>query len=296
VNVRRPTEHDVSSVTELIGALDSHFLGEPELSERDLLDDWRELDLGNDAWLVELDGRLAGYVALHTTPHRYVDGYVHPDLWGRGVGASLVHLAETEARRRGIDILPNAVLGDDERAHRLLRSRGYREIRHFYRMTIALDRPPPEPVWPDGLVAVPVDYAQDAAALHAALDEAFAEEWGHDPESQVDWQARRERQGFDPTLWFVVKDGGDVAAAIVCDEERFGIGWIASLGVRRAWRRRGLGLGLLLHAFGELYRRGQHRIGLGVDAQNPTGATRLYERAGMEVAWSATFFEKQLVR
>jgi mycothiol synthase len=203
-------------------------------------------------------------------------------------------LAETEARRRGIDALPNAVLGDDERAHQLLQSRGYRPARHFYRMTIDLDRPPPHPVWPDGLVAVPVDYSRDAGALHAALDEAFLEEWGHEPENEVDWRARRERAGFDPTLWFVVKDGGEVAAAIISDEERFGTGWIAALGVRKPWRRRGLGLALLLHAFGELYRRGQRRIGLGVDAQNPTGATRLYERAGMKVAWSATFFEKEL--
>jgi GNAT superfamily N-acetyltransferase len=281
-------------VTQLIGAFDAHFLGKPELSERDLLDDWRELDLAEDAWLVELDGRLAGYVALHTTPHRYVDGYVHPEAWGRGVGSRLLDLAETEARRRGIGTLPNAVLGDDEGAHQLLQSRGYRPVRHFYRMTIDLDRPPPHPVWPDGLFAVPVDYSRDAGALHAALDEAFVEEWGHEPESEVDWRARRERAGFDPTLWFVVKDGDEVAAAIISDEERFGTGWIATLGVRKPWRRRGLGLALLLHAFGELYGRGQRRIGLGVDAQNPTGATRLYQRAGMKVAWSATFFEKEL--
>jgi ribosomal protein S18 acetylase RimI-like enzyme len=74
------------------------------------------------------------------------------------------------------------------------------------------------------------------------------------------------------------------------------MGWIASIGVRDAWRKRGLGLALLLHAFGELYRRGQRRIGLGVDAHNPTGATRLYERAGMKVAWSAAIFEKELDR
>jgi len=35
-------------------------------------------------------------------------------------------------------------------------------------------------------------------------------------------------------------------------------------------------------------------VGLGVDAQNETGATRLYERAGMTVHWSATAFEKAL--
>jgi hypothetical protein len=45
---------------------------------------------------------------------------------------------------------------------------------------------------------------------------------------------------------------------------------------------------------GEFYRRGQPRVGLGVDAQNPTGATRLYERAGMHVAYEAAAFRKEL--
>jgi hypothetical protein len=44
----------------------------------------------------------------------------------------------------------------------------------------------------------------------------------------------------------------------------------------------------------ELYGRGQRVIGLGVDAENPTGATRLYERAGMRIVGSAALFEKEL--
>jgi mycothiol synthase len=296
VNVRRPTDADAPAVAELIGVFDSHFLGEPELSEADLVDEWRDLDLARDAWLVELDGCLTGYVAVHTDPHRYVDGYVHPDFWARGIGTRLIELVETDARRRGWSTLRNGVLAEDDRAHELLRSRGYRDIRHFYRMTIELDEPPPGPVWPAGFSVAPVEYATDADAFHAALDEAFAQEWGHEREREVDWRARREGQGFDPTLWFAVKHDDEIVAAAACDEERFGMGWIASIGVRDAWRKRGLGLALLLHAFGELYRRGQRRIGLGVDAQNPTGATRLYERVGMKVAWSAAMFEKELER
>jgi mycothiol synthase len=42
-------------------------------------------------------------------------------------------------------------------------------------------------------------------------------------------------------------------------------------------------------------RRGVRSVGLGVDAQNPTGATRLYERAGMHVVFEAIVYEKELV-
>jgi len=73
-----------------------------------------------------------------------------------------------------------------------------------------------------------------------------------------------------------------------------GIGWIGTLGVRRPWRKRGLGQALLLHSFGEFYKRGTKTIGLGVDAQNPTGATRLYQRVGMQAASEFITYEKEL--
>ena len=43
----------------------------------------------------------------------------------------------------------------------------------------------------------------------------------------------------------------------------------------------------------EFYKRGEKVIGLGVDASNPTGATRLYERAGMHVASEFVIYEKE---
>jgi len=293
MNVRRPTEADAPAVTELIAAMDTHFVGAPELTEEDLQDEWNDLELDRDAWLFELDGELAGYAALHTGAHTFADGYVHPRCFGRGVGTRIVELTEAEARSRKMQTIRNAVLAADEQARALLDSRVYRPLRHFYRMAIELEGRPPPAEWPAGLRAEPVDYEHEAESFHATLDEAFAEEFGHEPERGIDWRARREGRSFDPTLWFVVKEGDEVAAALLC-QERFGSGWIASIGVRKPWRRRGLGFALLLHGFGQLYARGQHRIALGVDAENPTGATRLYERAGMHQAFEAVVYEKPL--
>jgi ribosomal protein S18 acetylase RimI-like enzyme len=73
-----------------------------------------------------------------------------------------------------------------------------------------------------------------------------------------------------------------------------GIGWVGTLGVRRPWRKKGLGSALLQYSFSEFHRRGKTTIGLGVDASNPTGATRLYQRAGMYVASEFITYEKEL--
>jgi ribosomal protein S18 acetylase RimI-like enzyme len=53
-------------------------------------------------------------------------------------------------------------------------------------------------------------------------------------------------------------------------------------------------MALLLHSFGEFYRRGIHKVALGVDAQSLTGATRLYERAGMHIVRQYARYEKEL--
>jgi len=98
-----------------------------------------KLDLDRDAWIVELDGRVAGFCELtKRTDELLADGYVHPEFFGRGVGTRLAELTEEEAAARGVNVLRNAVLGADERAHALLEARGYRAVRHFYRMVIEL--------------------------------------------------------------------------------------------------------------------------------------------------------------
>ena len=105
---------------------------------------------------------------------------------------------------------------------------------------------------------------------------------------------RLEASDFDPTLWFVVKDAGEIAGFSLCWANRFGGPHVGLIGVRGPWRRRGLGLALLHHSFGEFHRRGERRVGLGVDAENATGATLLYERAGMHVHAEEVVYEKEL--
>jgi ribosomal protein S18 acetylase RimI-like enzyme len=92
-------------------------------------------------------------------------------------------------------------------------------------------------------------------------------------------------------------DGNEVVGTSLCRKNSYDnpdVGWVNTLGVRRAWRKRGIGLALLRHSFGELYRRGKRMAGLGVDAENLTGALRLYENAGMYAHLSFDLFEKEI--
>ena len=96
----------------------------------------------------------------------------------------------------------------------------------------------------------------------------------------------------DQSLWFVIRVGTEIAAAVRNDAERRGGGYVGIIGVRRDWRGRGLAKALLLRTFGEFWQRGVTRVSLDVDADSPTGATRLYESVGMRVEGAMAVYER----
>jgi mycothiol synthase len=291
--VRPLTDDDAEVAANVTAAYDEATIGMSELTAADVRDFWKLVDLPTNSWLAEADGRPAAVAtAFEHNGLLDVDAYVHPDFQGRGLGAWLLMTTEERARELALPGVHSATLAADARGRTLFERHGYRDVRHFYRMVIDLDRDFPAPVWPDGL-RVATFQPEDARAFHAALQESFEDEWNFRAETFERWKERRVSvPDMDPTVWWLVWDGEEVAAVLRGESERMGYGWIGALGVRKPSRGRGIGLALLLTAFAEFRRRGRTQAGLGVDAQNPTGATRLYERAGMRVAWEAIVFRK----
>jgi ribosomal protein S18 acetylase RimI-like enzyme len=163
-------------------------------------------------------------------------------------------------------------------------------------MQIDLDpaSPPAAAPLPAGIVLRGVDSEADERLVFEAVDEAFRDHWGYVPKVFETWSARMKRHGFHPDLWLLARDGDEVAGALVGTIPPEMGGWINYVAVRRPWRRRGLGEAMLREVFRRYAARGSTPINLGVDATNPTGATRLYERAGMRVIREFVFYEKEL--
>jgi ribosomal protein S18 acetylase RimI-like enzyme len=135
----------------------------------------------------------------------------------------------------------------------------------------------------------------DERAIYEAAEEAFLDHFQFSPRVPFEeWIRQRKRYGFDPSLWSVVWDGDQIAGVGLARMTTEGTGWVSVLGVRRPWRGRGLGRAILLHLFRHFHERGVPSVALGVDAANPTGATRLYESAGMSVIRNYVLFEKVL--
>jgi mycothiol synthase len=285
---------DAVAAAELLEAFDRAHLGEvtDQMSEQDVLDWWGFYDLEHQSVALEGAGLLAAFGLLNERADQVLElaGHVHPEQCGLGLGTFLVEWAEEAAHGAGRRLRVGTVPADPASAP-LVEGRGYRPVRHFYRMIADLPEPPPTAEWPAGF-EVSVLQEGEERLLYEAIEEAFAEEWGRPPRSFEDWQQTVFAQGaFDHSLCFLVRRRDEVAAAEMCSR-RFGMGFVNSIGVRKPWRRHGLGRALLLYGFSKLYERGERRVGLGVDAENPTGATWLYESVGMRVAWQATVYEE----
>jgi mycothiol synthase len=306
LRVRPPTAADAAAVAALGNAFEQAMAGEEadEWTETEVLREWNDLgDLSRDAWLIEREAAVAGYATVLDPGEGVIeaDGYVHPQHAGHGVGGRIVTLTEARAAEMAAAsaepriVLRNAVLSSDPAAGALLAAHGYRPARTFARMRIDLDGPPPAPRWPDGITATAFRRGVDDAAVHDCLEDAFAHEWTHVSATLEAWRGRKfSDPRFDADLWLIARDGETVCGFALCTPGQFGMGFVNALGVRAPWRGRGLGLALLQGAFGLFWERGERRIGLGVDSENPTAAQRLYERAGMRVAYSADIYEKVL--
>jgi mycothiol synthase len=310
---RPPVVDDLAATTTLLSEAESADGGTSETTPDLLREDWEGpgFDLARDAWLVFEEHAMrgtpltpVGYARVDPRDqHRQLLAWVvvHPDHRGRGIGWYLTDLIEARAAEH-VALAPpgdpvalhDGALAEDEAGHRLLGERGFTPVRHFWRMEAPLteDLPPPRP--PDGMGLRRFVLGQDDRAVHRAIQESFADHWGFVARGFDEWAAHRlHEHGFDPELWWVVEDGDEVVAAL-CGKIIDGVAWVDMLGVRSAWRKRGIGEALLRHSFLEFRRQGLDSVKLGVDAENQTGATALYERVGMHVARQMDVFEKRL--
>jgi ribosomal protein S18 acetylase RimI-like enzyme len=159
------------------------------------------------------------------------------------------------------------------------------------------------PGWPAGVAVRTANLKTDLPAIVALWLEAWRDHWGFVERPYADVLATfvadiESRCGpVDPALWFLAVEGEEVVGISLCVSGLPGDptgAYVYDLGVRPAWRRRGVALALLHHTFDEFRRRGFAAAELDVDSESLTGALRVYERAGMHVIRQELSYEKVL--
>lgn len=305
--MRTPTMDDVEAAYEVVHACEMFDDGMPDHTLEELRLAWQEpgFKLATDAWCVfSPEGRIVGVADSGDREHVQIHSFirVHPDFRNLGIEEHLLAQTEERARQHIALVVPDARVAvsnwlsrNDKASIPVLNQAGYSYKRSFWRMEIDMAQAPATAHWPEGVTMRTLNVGQEERAVFEMMDEAFQDHFGHLPSSFEHWKHWQFNDTFDPSLWFLAFEGDTLAGGIICRHLRdLELGWVGQLAVLRPWRRKGLGMALLLHAFGEFYRRGVNKVGLGVDSQNLTGATRLYERAGMRVALQHDTYEKEL--
>ena len=271
-------------------------------------------DPNRDITVATLRGQIVGYAkqewadTFDSNLREYeLNGVVDPAWRRQGIGTALLFEGERKAREL-------AAVHDNSRARvfgswcvdtqvgavALLRANGYQPVRYFFDMVRpTMDNIPDLPM-PDGLEVRPVT-PDIYRRVWEAREEAFIDHWGgHDTseEKYLEWVSR---PTFDPSLFVIAFDGDEPAGGVtnsidVDENEALGIqrGWLASVWTRRPWRRRGLAKAAVAQSLTILRDHGMTTAGLGVDAENPSGAMGLYEDLGFEVDFRSTAWRKPL--
>jgi mycothiol synthase len=313
---RATTTADADAIAELINACSREQGRKPQATAQSIRSNMEMpgLKLETDTALaVDQRGGAVGYALVQDNPPNtslFALAEVHPQHRGQGIGTALCHWIEDRARQAipGLPAGAQVTLlqkrsSQDKAAQDLLLGQGYQVVRYNFRMVIDMLEPPPQPQQPEGIAIRPFVREEEGRALVQALCEAFRDNWGY-VERPLELEYQRWMHLLDSDdesetapHWLVGVDGREIAG-FALSRLRVSQGpedaWIYVVGVRPPWRRRGIALALLQHSFWALYQQGKRRVRLEVDAQNLTGATRLYEKAGMRVESRFDFLEKEL--
>ncbi len=274
---------------------------------------WPNFDAEEDRRVVSsAEGEIVGYghvINRQSYLTNNAEIHVHPNHYSRGIGTRLTAWAEARARQfitlapAGREItLGCALVPPDQPAQNILIQQGFQFVRHFWSLRIELtDLLTPQ--WPSGIAVRHTITGEDEVLLYRAIDETFRDHWGY-VSVPFDEGFRRFLQrdihnnpSYDPTLWFIATEDREIAGYALCRTlpgQHSLIAYIDKVGVRAPWRQRGVGLALLQHSFATFWQRGIGEVRLEVDADSLTGATRLYEKAGMQIYLQKKVYQKLL--
>ena len=131
--------------------------------------------------------------------------------------------------------------------------------------------------------------------------EAFRDHWDAGERTEADFEGWFASPELDTSLWRVAWDGDEVAGSVMnfiypAENETLGErrGWLDHVSVRRPWRRRGLASALIAESMRAIAEAGMRDAALGVDAENPTGALRVYETLGFRRTRTGVSYRKAM--
>lgn len=305
---RRAHHGDIPEMVKLANAC--HTADSPwEVTEADdfkfMFDD-PDVDLTQDSAIAfDPQGRAIAYgLVVMSREHETLvwvslDGVVHPERRGRGIGSALLLWQEQRGLQMlsALDTCLPALLaadfweGSDPGAH-FLKAHGYASKRWWLELERQLHTPLPILTLPRKYRIEGYQGTEEASRLVHNL--AFRDHWGSQPVNEQEWTRNDVQSSTRTDLSFVVKGPGsndtdEVLAYVICAVSQAewkargrSFGYIEVIGVHPRVRGLGIASSLLVHAMKALRSEGLDSVVLHADAESYTGAVKIYERLGFK--------------
>jgi ribosomal protein S18 acetylase RimI-like enzyme len=273
----------------------------------------------SDMLFVEIDGDDVGYSRVWWEVEGsgqwigFQLGNVLPRWRCKGIGSTLLNFNEKRLRqiarqlKENVELpadapclLDNFVSSSEKDRINLLEQRGYQSVRYAFEMVRPdLENIPVLPM-PTGVEVRPVE-SEHMRLIWEASNEAFRDHWGYIPDPWEAFEQMMDDPDFDPSLWRVAWQGDQIAGMVLSfinkdENEMYGRkrGYTENICVRRPWRQQGLAKALIAQSLVALKERGMTEAGLGVDAENISGALHLYEFMGYGVVKRSAMYRKEM--
>jgi len=242
----------------------------------------------------------------------FLTGGVHPAFRRRGLGRRVMDWLEPRAAELVCDRHPDAPIRlslwagtPGSGTSRLAEGRGFEPARYFLDLRVDLAS------W-DGSAfrsrrptggSVPLDAGDPVLAegVRRAHNESFAEHGASTERDPERWAAQLaaptfrplfSRVAYSPESTLPKEDAVD--SYVVSGEYEPGELYVCLVGTRQRARRRGLASALLRDVLHAAKTAGYRTAALSVDAENLSGAARLYERVGFRRMRTDVVYEKML--
>jgi len=316
--VRPAKMRDAAAVASVCNAWSVCARGGNDTSKDDVLRNWKRsgVDITTDTRVVEVPRiGILGYAMFSDLFQDYAQLrgsiFMHPQHGRAKIESDLLDWIDDRAEESLQQItsgkrvtLSHFTQAKDRLRQDLLSSHGYRVVHHTIRMRLELPNltKAEEPQIPEGILIRSCDRSKDLPAVSAVVQGAFREHWRFVERTTEEDVERYERwlnddPNIDMDVWHLACAADEVIG--VClgtssysgDAER---AYVFTLGVREAWRGKGVGHALLAHAIAVFEAGGCTVVDLDVDTLNVTGALHLYERSGMRAQWRVDEYEKEL--
>jgi mycothiol synthase len=270
-----------------------------------------------DMLFVEVDGKVVGYTRVFWNRNLTKEwigfhlAFLLPEWRGKGIGTRFIEHNETRLREIAAGLIRDGILEPEavcyfdvfseqteQSKEALLTKYSYQPARYFFQMVRPSLEEIPEAPMPEGLEVRSVR-PEHLPQIWEAMVEAFQDHWNYVPPEEEDYQNWVNNPINDTSLWKVAWDGDQVAGMVLSfinqnenQEYNRKRGYTEEISVRRPWRKRGLARSLIVQSLHAIKERGMREAALGVDAENLSGALRLYESVGFQVNKRSTLFRK----